>query len=328
MAISETFAQFLGKAVSELGPFCQKYLTPLSAFLSLAMDPEKFEDISECGLTVDFINAKLDEILAEDCFLRQCCGNKERLAHVLDILFFSRLPAPSISDSFDSLLDFPNHLDQSIEELETSLYGQGPFEKKAYFHLFNFDAWRTEALPPPPYSGWTIEKQEWRAKAQLLGENTHRSFLSPPETGDYFLVATDHEGFDSELLGDWLNRRWQDASPFRQILQYANDAIVDIDYVVPYFNPPWVNQVQRVGLYYLGTPRQDRPPQNLWYFISPTESETIQSFWGLYQKHSEKFTASGLSLRKAIGIAGDFYEDSHKKVNRITAVRLNERANC
>ncbi|MGP0594109.1 hypothetical protein ACTRXD_16425 [Nitrospira sp. T9] len=317
MAISETFEQFLRKTASELVAFSQKYLTPLNAFLSLSMDPEKTEDIIECGLTVDYINASLDEILTQDCFLHQCCGDIERLAYVLDILFFSRLPPLSTSDSRNSLFDFPNPIDQSIAELETSLYGQGPFEKKAFFHLFNFDVWDIEALPPPPYSGWTIEKQEWRAKAQLLGENTLSSFLSPPGTGDFFLVVKDSEGFDSELLGDWLNRRWHDASPFCQILQYAKDAIVDIDYVVPYFNPPWVNQVQRGGLYYLGTPRQDKPPENLWYLISPTESETIELFWGLHQKHAEKFTKSGPSLRKAIGIAGDFYEDGHKKVSRI-----------
>jgi hypothetical protein len=317
MQLNETFVQFLEETATRLGRFCHQYVTPLRAFLAFAEEPEEQQKIEGIDLKPDFVKSHLDEFLSQDPFLRQCCGDKDKLSHALDILFFSRLPEayePYSSHSFQ----FPNPaiLGKKIEELDAQLYGQGPFEKKAYFHLFNFCA-DPSYLPPAPYPGWTFEELGWRAKAELLGEGGYKSFLSPPETGDHFLVVTDHEGFESESLDDWLTRRMTDCHPFLQILQYAKDAIIDIDYVVPRFNPDWVNQVQQGGLHYFGTPRKDKPPRDLWYYVLPTDPEDIQSFWLFYKKNEEMILTSQNSLRKAIRIAGGFYEDSHKKIIRI-----------
>lgn len=267
MQLPKEFKEFLFDAAIELEPFLKKYIRPLGAFLLLANEPEDYSKIEEIGLSADTVNLNLGSVLSQDPFLRRCCGNKECFARTLDLLFFNQ-----ISDCFDffslARSSPPNQLkppllNQRIEELESRLYEQGSFEKKAYFHLFNFFGRRIEDLPTPPYSGWSIEVLEWRKTAQLLGENTLSSFLSPPGTGDCFLVVKDEDGFDAETLKDWLSRRWEDAFPYCQILQYSTDAIVDIDYVVPYFNPPWVNQVQRGGIYYHGTPRQDTLPEGL-----------------------------------------------------------------
>lgn len=316
MALSESFVEFLRETVISLGFFGKRYVSPLSAFLSMAEEPESIHEVLERGLTVDFVKARLEEILSQDAFLARCCGDKERLAFALDVLFFRRLPDRIYDDSGLSLLNIPTHpIDAGIMDLEHTLYRSGEFSKKAFFHLFNFSTSNGE-LPPPPYPGWSIENLDSKVIPHLLGESTFSSFLSPPSTGTFFLVVNDYEGFDSESLQEWLSRRWQDAFPFRQILQYAKDAIIDFDYVVPYFSPPWVNQIQRGGLYYLGSPRQDQLPTNLWYLLLPGESEEIQLLWRLYQKHAERIMLKGSSLRKAIGIAGDFYEDSHRKVSR------------
>lgn len=316
MPFSDTLLHFLRDAVKGLGDFALKYATPLRAFLSMHDRPENIQSIIERGLTPDTANAQLEKILAEDTFLAQCCGDSRHLAHALDILFFTHLPASTYSDSTDSFGFAPSPFDQGIEQLEQSLYGQGAFKKTAYFHLYNFEA-RPDDYPQAPYPGWGFVELEHRSIPLILGENSWLSFLSPPETGRTFLAVQDSKGFDRESLNDWLKRRWVDIDPFRQVLQYSMDAIVDIDYVAPYFSPSWVNQIHREGLYYWGAPRQDKPPSNLWYSITSWDSQQINSHWRGYQKYANKFLSHGSSLRKAIRTAGNFFEDCHKKISRI-----------
>lgn len=316
MSLSEPLVQFLRDAVTGLGDFAPKYSTPLLAFLSLHDEEDKIQSVIERGLTIEAAKSQLENILAEDRFLAQCCGDSERLAHALDLLFFTHLPASTYLDSTPSLSFTPNPIDQAMERLDQFLYGQGEFTKTAYFHLYNFWA-RPHDLPPAPYSDWTFVELEHKSIPQLLGETSFSSFLSPPRTGRMFLSVKDAEGFNHESLNDWLIRRWGNIAPYRQVLQYSLDAILDIDYVAPYFNPPWVNQIHRGGLYYLGAPRQDEPPTLFRYHVSPSDSETIQSHWLTYQKYAHKIEPHGSSIRKAIRIAGNFFEDCHKKISRI-----------
>ena len=316
MPLSKSLIQFLQDAVAGLGDFAPKYVTPLRAFLSMRDEPEKIQSVIERGFTIETANAKLMTILAEDAFLAQCCGDIEHLAHALDLLFFTRLPASTYIGSIPSLGFGPTPFELGIEQLEQSLDGHGAFTKTAYFHLYNLWA-RPEDLPLAPYPGWKIEEPEHRFTAQLLGENSHSSFLSPPRTGRFFLTVRDSEGFNRESINEWLSRRWNNSAPYRQVLQYSKDAVVDIDYAVPYFNPPWVNQIHRGGLYYWGVPRQDELPETLWYHVFRSDSETIKSNWLCYQKYADRIEPHGSSLRKAIRIAGNFYEECHKKVSRI-----------
>ncbi|TKB55130.1 MAG: hypothetical protein E8D50_02780 [Nitrospira sp.] len=316
MPLSESLIQFLRDAVAGLGDFAPKYATPLRAFLSMHDEPEKIQSIIDRGLTIDVAKAKLETILTEDELLSKCCGDGEHLAHALDLLFFTRLPASAYLDLTLAPGFPPNPFDLGIEQLEQSLYGQGVFTKTAYFHLYNFWA-RPEDLPIAPYPGWGFVELEHSSIPQLLGESSFSSFLSPSMTGRYFLTVQDSEGFNRESVNDWLNRRWVNIAPYRQVLQYSKDAVIDIDYATPYFNPPWVNQIHRGGLYYWGAPRQDVLPATFWYHMIPFDSETIQSNWLCYQKYADRIKPHGSSLRKAIRIAGNFFEECHKKVSRI-----------
>ncbi len=316
MPLSESLIQFLRDAVTGLGDFAPKYLTPLRAFLSLHDEPEKIQSVIDRGLTAEVVKAKLEMILAEDPLLAQCCGDSEHLAYALDLLFFTRLPASAYLNLTLSPGFPPTPFELGIEQLEQALYGQGAFTKTAYFHLYNFWA-SPEDHPLAPYPGWKIEEPEHRFIAQLLGENSHSSFLSPPRTGGCFLTVQDSEGFNRESINDWLKRRWVNITPYRQVLQYSKDALVDIDYVAPYFNPPWVNQIHRGGLYYWGTPRQDELPAILQYRVFPLDSETIKSNWLCYQKYAARIEPHGSSLRKGIRIAGNFFEESHRKASRV-----------
>ena len=80
---------------------------------------------------------------------------------------------------------------------------------------------------------------------------------------------------------------------------------------------PGVNQIHRGGLYYWGAPRQDVLPTAFWCHLMPFDSETIESNWLCYQKYADRIEPHGSSLRKAIRIAGNFFEECHKKVSRI-----------
>ena len=316
MPLTDSLIQFLRDAVMGLGDFAPKYVTPLRAFLAMQDEPEKIQSVIERGLTIEVVNVKLEAILAEDPLLAQCCGDSEHLAHALDLLFFTRLPASTYLDvTFDTGFP-PTPFELGIEQLEQSLYEQGAFTKTAYFHLYNFWS-RPEDLPLAPYPGWGFVELEHRSIPQLLGESSLSSFLSPPMTGRFFLTVQDSEGFNRESVNEWLNRRWGNITPYRQVLQYSMDAMVDIDYVTPYFNPPWVNEIHRDGLYYWGTPRQDKLPTNLWYLVNPWNSREINSHWLCYKKYSSRIEAHGSSLRKGLRIAGNFFEECHKKASRV-----------
>jgi len=316
MPVSDTLIQFLRAAVKGLGDFAPNYVTPLRAFLSMHDRPTEIQSVIDRGFTPDIANAQLEKILSEDSFLAQCCGDSRHLAHTLDILFLTRLPDSSYLDSTSSFGLTASPFDQGIEHLERSLYQQGEFSKTAYFHLFNFHASPND-YPQAPYPDWKFVELEYGSIPLILGENSCSSFLSPPHTGRTFLAAQDSEGFDREPLSEWLKRRWMDIAPYRQVLQYSRDAIVDIDFVAPYFSPSWVNQIHREGLYYWGTPRQDKPPSDLWYFITSWDSRQINSLWRGYQQYAPKLNSHSSSLRKAIRTAGNFFEDSHKKISRV-----------
>jgi hypothetical protein len=186
MPLSDSLIQFLRNAVTGLGDFAPTYLTPLRAFLAMDDAPEKIQSVIERGFTIALVNEQLAKILTEeDPLLAQCCGDSKHLAHALDLLFFTRLPASTYLEGPLSSGLPPTPFDLGIEQLERSLYGQGPFTKTAYFHLYNFWA-RPEDIPPAPYPGWGFGELEYRSIPQILGESTLSSFLSPPRTGRFF----------------------------------------------------------------------------------------------------------------------------------------------
>jgi hypothetical protein len=123
MPLSESLIQFLRDAVTGLGDFAPKYVTPLRAFLSLHDEPEKIQSVIDRGLTVEVVKAKLEMILAEDPLLAQCCGDSEHLAHALDLLFFTRLPASAYLNLTLSPGFPPTLFELEIEQLEQSLHG-------------------------------------------------------------------------------------------------------------------------------------------------------------------------------------------------------------
>jgi hypothetical protein len=294
--------------------YSTQYLYPLTNFVSATSDAT-VQTIASRGLSQESIQSSLREILDGDAHLLKCCGDVWHLAQAIDVLFLRKLSVLHFAAE-DTLSDTqPGYLDGALHEFEQQLYEQGEFQKFACFHLFNVKFLSTHVIKPP-YDGWVINELEHSAVPRLMGEPSIRSFVSPPSTGTWFLICKDSNGFETELLYDWLARRWKEAQPFRKVIQYTVDGVCDIDYVVPHFSPEWVNEIQKGGLYFLGSPRQDSVPVSLCPHLTGHEQQQINRMWQAYGHHRARIIATGPTLRKAIRIAGEFFEDYHRKTSR------------
>lgn len=306
---NERLESFLRSIVDPLGSsFLAEYRYPLSKFLLSQEDDPRIRNIVSNGLRPESVIQTLKDILSQDNHLAKCCGDPAHLAQAIDILFLKKL-------NLFILGKLSNNIDESLSHLNQDLYEGGEFQKHACFHLFNV-SFPGDLVLKPPSESWTFANIGPQGVPLLFGESSYYSFISPPETGTWFLACKDVQGFDYELLNDWLSRRWDEAQRYRQVMQYATDGIVDIDYVCPYFSPSWVNDIHKAGLYYLGLPRRDAMPVSLKPILTAYEQQRINRMWEIYVHHQERIDPTGGSLRKAIRIAEEFYEDYHRKTIR------------
>jgi hypothetical protein len=293
--------------------YCAHYLYPLTNFVSATGDPT-VQTVASRGCSQEAVQFSLREILQEDAHLLKCCGDVWHLAQAIDILFLRKLSVLHFTAEGMLSDTQPGYLDDALHEFDQQLYEQGEFKKFACFHLFNVK-FLPDHIIEPPYDGWVIKELEHSAVPRLIGELSLRSFVSPPSTGTWFLICKDTNGFEAEQLYDWLARRWKEAQPFRQVMQYTVDGVCDIDYVVPHFSPEWVNEIQKGGLYFLGSPRRDTVPVPLCPHLTGHEQQQINQMWRAYGRHRTRIIATGPTLRKAIRIAGEFFEDYHRKTS-------------
>lgn len=294
--------------------YSSRYLYPLTFFIS-ATGEETIDDIASRGWSQDAVQSTMREILQEDAHLLKCCGDVYHLARAIDILFFNKLGPWHFNAQSSQPETQPDVLDGALHELDIQLYEQGEFQKYACFHLFNVK-FPSEHIIKAPYEGWVLSELKRDEVPRLLGESSVHSFVSPPSTGTWFLMCKDTNGFETERLYEWLTRRWKEAWPFRQVMQYGVDGILDIDYVVPHFSPDWVNLVQKEGMYFLGSPRQDFVPFGLCPQFTIEVQQRINRMWKAYLLYHDRMKATGPSLRKVIRIAGEFFEEYQRKANR------------
>ena len=296
--------------------FCAKYKFPLLAFFTFDEDHEEVRLIVARGLHKASLEVGLQGILNNDPHLRKCCGNADSLAKTIDILFLKKLPSSAFPDGGGLVLGFAGDpIEEALGNLDHQLYEQGDLRKLAYFHLFNVRLHGEQHLVPP-YEGWHLLELEETSIPRLLGESSTYSFISPTTNGTWFLVSEDSSGFDSEGMYAWLSRRWKDAAPFRAVMQYAIEQVLDIDYVVPLFHPTWVNEVHKIGLYFLGTPRRDSIPSTFYGLILQHDQDRINRMWAKYLEHQGRISDRSSQLGKAIAIAREFFEDFHRKESR------------
>jgi hypothetical protein len=296
--------------------FCTKYKFPISAFLVLKENDPDLANIFTRGLSHSSLLEQLGEILASDKFLLNCCGKPEALAKAIDILFLKKLKPEAFPAASPTLAFVRHRFEEALAQFEQDLFEQRQFKRRAYFHLFNLTV-EGDIRLQSPLGGWFVQKLDPESVAVLFGESSAFSFISPSTTGTCFLVCEDTVGFEAEDLYAWLSRRWTDAQPYRQVLQYTVDGIVDIDYACPYFLPKWVNEVHKWGLYYLGEPRREHLSYPFHRLLFSEDQEQVNQMWRTYVRHRDEINATGSTLRRAIRIAGNFFEDYHRKTSRV-----------
>jgi Apea-like HEPN len=279
----------------------------------LAQQRERFR---AAGFDGERVKAQLEEVLVRDKHLGECCPSAGELAHLCDIFFIvSSLPLFQTPASEEKL-------NELFENLSQVVYGQGRFKTVALSHIFNFDS----DQPSLHFGNIRVERLDAPTIATVLGEMSLGSFIHPPGCGEYFIV-TEHEGrCDNHVK--LIVEEWQKAGRFVQVLQYLKDGVVHTDYAVPYFLPPWVNQIRKWGIFFIGNPRRvTYEGGRKFYRIDQREIAEATRWWRAYQSPTvfERLRDEQNTMRQTGIRAGDYYEynqTDEKPVGRLIALAI------
>lgn len=264
--------------------------------------------IQEAGFDGATVRAGLEEILQQDRHLRNCCVGAGQLAHFLDMAFVS--PAAQQLMGGGTVENIGHLYDQFL----LLTYGQGRFRAFSLSHIFNFDS----DEPSLRFGDVRVEKLDGTTISNILGEFTVASFIHPFGGGDYFIV-TEREGPCDDHVR-FIFEEQDRAETFVQVLQYFKDGIVHVDYSVPHFLPQWVNQIRKLGIFYVGSPRRYAYDQGRrLYRVNRDEVEQITHWWTTYQSPdiAGHLADEQHTMRKAGLRAGEYYELSHTQASAV-----------
>lgn len=266
----------------------------------------------------------LENVLKNDRHLAECCPTVLHLASFLENRFFS--PAAEALRGGAS----KERLDHLFEDFEILAYHQGRFKRIALSHIFNFDM-KGNSTTVAGHKGTPgdvrIERLDASTIPFILGEPGFQAFLHPPEIGNCFVIE-EQEGASEVNDFDWLTSKRAKAATFAMVLQYFKDGVVHLGYTVPVFQPNWVNQVRRSGLFFLGNPqRLPYAAGNKPYVIEEAEKERLNSWWKAATTHpiAAALAKTTGKLREAIYRAAIYYESSHEKesdVDRLISLAI------
>ena len=259
------------------------------------------------GFDGDEHSKVVKSILASDDHLRACCRNALALAFFLERSIIA--PAVQLRRRGGS----NEEINSTYRQFEVLTYHQGQYSRTAYTHIFNL---RIEPEEIDLGSGKKLRQVHESAIPMLLGEGpSMRSFLHPSQTGNVFLCQTQME--DSVISDDdWLNAIRLSAHEVVTIFQYLKGGVINVGYSVLHFNPPWVNELRKFGLVFIGDPR--RLPYKGgtdWYELDAEGLNRLhrwQTALNLAQLKS-RMGASNLQMRLTIERAGTYYEGSHDR---------------
>jgi len=259
---------------------------------------------SGLGFNGEEIKNELEETLAQDKHLRECCPTPIHLASYLDKAVVTPLATAKLDGFSLDKLDFV------FSEFESSTYHQGRFKRILLTHLFNFDMEANSAT----VGDVRIERIGPETILRILGETGPRAFLHPKAIGNCFVV--EEEGASAVEDTAWMSEKREKAIWFGELLQYYKDGVVYTGYSAPYFSPEWANEVRRWGLFFLGSTRQlayERGAKP--YMMTTLDREALEIRWNLMQDpriESALRNKKG-ELRAAMYRAAEYYEASHER---------------
>ena len=255
------------------------------------------------GLNKEAVNRQLKEILARDIHLKATCADEMTLLYYLDRFFLSEMATLDVSGGPDL---FNERYDRFVESTYST-----PFKRHCYFHLFNFSS----PLDPLEFEGIRINKLNPLMVNQLIGQQALTDFYHKTPMGEFFL-AFDEQAGNSGEFSDWVDSCSRRAFPFVQFLQYVKDAVIHIDYWVPYFEPQWVNTIRKGdGIFYIGSPRRTpyeggKKP----YVIDADDIGNMRAVWkGYLSSVMPALDGPRTAFRETIWRAGDFFEGNFSK---------------
>lgn len=130
-----------------------------------------------------------------------------------------------------------------------------------------------------------------------------------------------------DLFASLQQRHWAAVNLLR-VVQYHKPGVVHIDYSVPHFRPPWVNNLRKFGLFFVGNPRRI-PYRGGTRFFTLTEEElpSIRRKLAAYTSSAITTLIADQSclFRQSSLRAGDYYEASltyEQPVERLLALSV------
>jgi Apea-like HEPN len=279
-------------------------------------------EIAELGFNGGAVKKRLEEVLANDKHLAECCPTLIHLANFLDSFFITVVADARRQGTSQERFDF------AYDEFESLTYRQGRFKRIALSHLFNFEMEGNSEIfeGANPGANIRIERLDASTIPNILGESSVQAFLHPAGIGDCFVV--EEEGGSGPDDFKWLVEKRQKALAFAQVLQYFQDGVVHIGYSVPFFQPNWANSIRRAGLFFLGEPRRF-PYENAkkMYMLGAGNKDQLGGWWkAATTERIVSYVANKKGkLRQAIYRAGEYYESSHERsdnVERLLALAI------
>lgn len=223
------------------------WLLPSFVNESIKQAAEPAKEIAEkAGFPAKEIAAEIRLIFENEKHLRECCGEPLALASILDDHYIH--PATELL-----LQGAPGKLPELFAAFENVIYGQGPYTRITYSHIFNFSSEPEEI----DFGTFKIRRLSSQDIVLILGGPsmpTQYTFLQPPQVGTCFIVQEEKGSVDN--LFDWLWNSYAQAINLFRVVQYHKNGLAYIDYSTLHFKPEWVNSLRKFGLFYVGNPRR------------------------------------------------------------------------
>jgi Apea-like HEPN len=271
-------------------------------------------EITELGFDGAEAKKRLEDVLARDKHLADCCPTLLHFSTFLDTFFITAAADAKRQGADQQRLGF------AYDEFENLTYRQGRFKRIALSHIFNLnmEGNSTSFEGADAELNIRIERLDGNTIPGILGESGFQAFLHPAGIGDCFVVEEEGASEVDDLK--WLFGKWQKALAFAQVLQYFQDGVVHIGYSVPLFQPNWANQIRRTGLFFLGEPRRIAyEGAEKMYMLGGREKERLTTWWkaATTERIASYVMNKKGKLRQAIYRAGTYYESSHQRVHNV-----------
>lgn len=180
---------------------------------SLANDQKAFleqrrRENAALGFNGEEAKNRLEEILANDKHIRECCPTPLHLVNFLDGSFVMPAAEAKLQGASQDRLDF------AYSEFESLAYRQGRFKRIALSHLFNFemDVNSVNFAASDVRVNIRIERLDANTIPSILGESGAQAFLHPVGIGNCFVIEEDGASPIDDF--NWLIERRQKALAF------------------------------------------------------------------------------------------------------------------